>query len=69
MKKIEQSITEGGFITEDLYIPKYVWYQKDALILDIDKKLHYFDELKKMLNSVNILYDKKALSKSKNVSC
>ena len=30
MRKIEKSISEGGFITEQLYIPKYVWYQKDA---------------------------------------
>lgn len=47
MRKIEKTISEGGFLTESLYVPKYIWYQKDAKIPEIDKKLNYFDYLKK----------------------
>lgn len=67
MRKIEKTITEGGFLTESLYLPKYVWYQKDAKIPEIDKKLSYFDYLKKEFQRVNILYNKNCISKDKNV--
>ena len=66
MRKIEKTITEGGFLTESLYVPKYVWYQKEAKIPEIDKKLHYFDDLKKEFQKVSILYSKNCLSKDKN---
>ena len=26
MRRIEKTIAEGGFLTESLYVPKYVWY-------------------------------------------
>lgn len=47
MRKIEKTIVEGGFLTDSLYVPKYVWYQKEAKVPEIDKKLHYFEDLKK----------------------
>jgi len=47
MRRIEKTIMEGGFLTDSLYVPKYVWYQKEAKIPEIDKKLNYFDYLKK----------------------
>lgn len=67
MRRIEKTILDGGFLTESLYVPKYVWYQKEAKIPEIDKKVHYFDELKKEFQKVSILYSKNCLSKDKNV--
>jgi len=26
MRRIEKTIAEGGFLTEALYVPKYVWF-------------------------------------------
>ena len=26
MRRIEKTINEGGFLTESLFVPKYVWY-------------------------------------------
>jgi hypothetical protein len=65
MRKITKTIESGGFITEKLYIPKFTWYQKKAKIPEIEKKLHYFDGLKKEIGSLGILYSKGALSKGK----
>lgn len=41
MKLIEKSMIapEGAFVTEDLFVPKYVWYQRDAKIQDVDSKI------------------------------
>jgi len=33
------NIGEGAFLTETLFIPKYVWYQRDAKVPEIDRKL------------------------------
>lgn len=67
MRRIEKTINEGGFLTESLFVPKYVWYQKDAKIPEIDKKLHYFDGLKKEFQKVSILFSKNCISKDRNV--
>ena len=67
MRKIEKTMTEGAFVTEGLYVPKYVWYQKDVKIPEIDRKLHYFEGLKKEIQGVSILYSKNCLSKNKHV--
>jgi hypothetical protein len=38
---------DGAFVTETLFIPRYVWYQRDAKVQDVDKKLQYLETLKK----------------------
>lgn len=65
MRRLEKTIAEGGYLTDSLYVPKYVWYQKEAKIAEIDKKLNYFDYLKKELQRVSILYHKNCISKDK----
>lgn len=68
MRKIEKTISDGAFLSDSLYVPKYIWYQKQAKIPEIDKKLHYFDGLKKEFQKVSILFSKNVISKDKNVS-
>ena len=38
---------EGAFVTEDLFVPKYVWYQRDAKVQEVDSKIQCFDAIKK----------------------
>jgi hypothetical protein len=59
---------DGAFITEELYVPKYVWYQRDAKVQDVDRKLQYLEALKKEFQKVGILYSKNCISKDRNVS-
>jgi hypothetical protein len=49
MRRIERTIKEGGYLTEELHIPKYVWYQKEAVIKEIDSKIKHFGRLKNKL--------------------
>ena len=49
MRLFEKTINEGGFISEDIYVPKHVWLQEQVPIPEVNEKLHHFDELKKEL--------------------
>lgn len=59
---------DGGFLSETLFVPKYVWYQRDAKVPEVERKLDYLEALKREFQKVAILYNKKSLSKDKNVS-
>ena len=68
MRRIENSWSdtmdnEGGYITENLFIPKYIWYQKKTQIPDIEKKVEYFIGIQKEFKKVNIIYKKNGFSK------
>ena len=42
MRRIEDTMSgDGGYLTEDLFIPKYIWLQKKTQIVDV-KKVEYF---------------------------
>lgn len=58
--------TEGAFVSETLFIPKYVWYQRDAKVPEVERKLDYLEALKREFQKVAILFNKKSLSKDKN---
>jgi hypothetical protein len=32
---------EGGYLTESLFIPKYIWFQKKTFVSEIEKKVEY----------------------------
>ena len=67
MRKIEKTITEGGFLTESLFVPKYVWNQKETKLQGLERKNQCFDDLKKEFQKVGIIYSKKSISNSKQV--
>lgn len=49
MRQIEKTITQndGAFLTESVFVPRYVWYQKDAKVQDVENKLSHLEALKK----------------------
>jgi len=59
MRQIELTMThpEGAFLTEDLFVPRFIWHQ-DARIYEIEKKLEILRSLKKQFLVVRILYEK-----------
>lgn len=69
MRQLEKTMTglDGAFFTETLFVPRYVWYQRDAKVQDVDRKLQYLEALKKEFQKVGILYSKNCISKDKNV--
>lgn len=54
-------------MTESVFVPRYVWYQKDAKVQDVENKLSHLEALKKEFQKVGILYSKKVISKDKTV--
>ena len=52
MRKIIKTIDEGGFLTDRFFIPRHIWFQGRAKIPDIEKKLHFYDEINKELKSI-----------------
>jgi hypothetical protein len=69
MRQLEATITkpDGAFLTETLFVPRFAWYQRDAKVQDVDRKLEFLERLKKEFQKVGILYSKNCLSKDKNV--
>jgi hypothetical protein len=68
MRRIEKTIKEGGYLTEDLYIPKYVWFQKEGVVKEIDQKIFHFGKLKNKLQGTRIVYQNGATTSEARVS-
>ena len=68
MKLIQKTIQEGGFLTEQLYVPRAVWEQTHAQIYAIEKKLAFFNDLKNELRTLGIHKKKGTISKDYKVS-
>jgi len=49
MRQIEKTMThtDGAFISETLFVPRYVWFQKDAKVPEVERKLDYLEALKR----------------------
>ena len=54
MKLISESITNGVFLSSELYVHKQIWEQKQIQISNIDQKLHLYKELRKEFGKVRI---------------
>ena len=54
VKLISESITNGVFLSSELYVHKQIWEQKQIQIAHIDQKLHLFKELRKEFGKVRI---------------
>lgn len=46
MRLIQKTMKSGGFITENLFVPKAVWLQERFQLFDSDKKLALIEGLK-----------------------
>ena len=46
----------------NLFIPKYIWFQKKTLIPEIEKKVEYCEVIQKEFKKVGIIYRKNLLS-------
>ena len=68
MKLIQKTIAEGGFLTEQLYVPRAVWEQTHAQIYAIEKKLVFFNDLKNEMRTLGIHKKKGTVSKDFKVS-
>ena len=68
MKLIQKTIQEGGFLTDQLYVPRAVWEQTHAQIYAIEKKLAFFNDLKKEMRTLGIHKKKGTISKDYKVS-
>jgi len=53
---------EGGYLTESLFIPKYIWFQKKTFVSEIEKKVEYWERIKKEFKKMGIIYRKNAFS-------
>jgi hypothetical protein len=64
MKRIWDTMdNDGGYLTEALFIPKYIWFQKKTFVPDIEKKVEYWERIKKEFKKFGIIYNKNWLSK------
>ena len=68
MKLIQKTIVEGGFLTQQLYVPRAVWEQTHAQIYAIEKKLVFFNDLKNEMRTLGIHKKKGTVSKDFKVS-
>ncbi|KAG0041082.1 hypothetical protein BGZ83_002385 [Gryganskiella cystojenkinii] len=56
MRRLEQTMTQGGFLSKRLYIPPQVWYQKHVVIriAAVETKIQGCQQLSKMLDDLLI---------------
>ena len=53
-------VAQGVFITDQLFLPRYIWYKMKVDIPLIREKMAYFKEIGDVLKEVRILYNKGA---------
>ena len=49
---------QGVFITDQLFLPRYIWYKMKFALPMIKEKILYFNEIRNLLNGLYILYNK-----------
>ena len=54
-------LAQGVFITDQLYIPRYMWYKMKCSLPNMKDKVIFFEELKSIFEDVRILYNKGAV--------
>ena len=53
-------IAQGVFITDQLFIPRYIWFKPKISLPLINEKIGYYNEIRNNLIEVRILYNKGA---------
>jgi len=61
LRLISQSIREGEFITDKIYVSRYVWMQKEVFLPCVDKRIELYGLLLEKVKSLRILYSKDSL--------
>jgi hypothetical protein len=54
------SIAHGVFITDQLFLPRYIWHKVKFSLPQIKEKIMYFQDVQNRLLEVKILYSKGA---------
>ncbi|KAI8139959.1 hypothetical protein BJV82DRAFT_232642 [Fennellomyces sp. T-0311] len=52
LKRLKQSMVQGGYLTDRLYVPKQLWYQPNQDIPDLDNKLALTEHLLSIVKSL-----------------
>ena len=55
---LSPNISQGVFITDQLFIPRYIWHKMHCDLPMIKEKIQYFIEIKDTLQQLRILYNK-----------
>lgn len=61
MKQIGKSVSEGAYITNELYISKYVWKQDDVNVPGIAKKIEYLGIIVEEMKKLKSLYSHRVI--------
>jgi hypothetical protein len=51
---------QGVFITDQLFLPRYIWFKMKFMLPQIQVKIQYFNEIRNLLKTLKILYNKNA---------
>ena len=54
------SISQGVFITDQLFIPRYMWFKMKFSLPYIKEKINFFNDIKTILEQVKVHYNKGA---------
>ena len=54
MRLIQQTMTMGGFLSAQIYISRHVWEQEKVQIYEVEKKMEFFDNLRKQMQVLDI---------------
>lgn len=59
IKKVQQmtDISKGVFITDQLFLPRYIWFKMKFNLPNIKEKIQYFNDIRNLLREVQILYN------------
>ena len=52
LKRLKQSMVQGAYLTDRLYVPKELWYQSKQELPDLDNKLALAEHLLKVLKNM-----------------
>lgn len=53
-------LAQGVFITDQLFLPRYIWFKMNFSLPQIKEKIQYFTEIKNIIEELRILYNKGA---------
>lgn len=59
MRQIEKSMADqdGAYLTEEFFLPRYIWHMKDVRLYEVEKKMDILRRLRKEFYRVEILIE------------
>ena len=61
-------MTTGGFISPQIYISRAVWEQEKVQIYEVEKKMEFYQNLRKQMQNLGIFKKNNQFSKDFKVS-